>query len=48
MELYYGAFNKEELLKLKKFISLFKIIPIDEKISNILYWKFSFIEVGIG
>ena len=35
MELFYGAFNKIELQKLKKFIELFNIIPIDESISNI-------------
>ena len=27
MELFYGAFNKMELQKLKKFIELFNIIP---------------------
>ena len=35
MELFYGAFNKIELQKLKKFIELFNVIPIDESISNI-------------
>ena len=35
MELFYGAFNKTELQKLKKFLELFNIIPIDENISNI-------------
>ena len=35
MELYYGAFNKAELFKLKKFISLFNMIEINENISNI-------------
>lgn len=35
MELFYGAFNKAELQKLKKFIELFNIIPLDEKISTI-------------
>ena len=35
MELFYGAFNKIELQKLKKFVELFNIIPIDESISNI-------------
>ena len=35
MELYYGAINKAELFNLKKFVSLFKIIEIDENISNI-------------
>jgi predicted nucleic acid-binding protein len=34
MELFYGAFNKEELQKLKKFIALFNIIPLNENISN--------------
>ena len=34
MELFYGALNKAELKKLNKFIELFEIIPIDEKISN--------------
>jgi len=35
MELFYGAFNKAELQKLKKFIELFNVIPLDEKISHI-------------
>lgn len=35
MELYYGAFNKTELNKLKKFIELFNILNIDDEISNI-------------
>ena len=35
MELYYGALNKAELFKLKKFISLFKMIETNENISNI-------------
>jgi hypothetical protein len=35
MELFYGAFNKAELQKLKKFIELFNTITIDESISNI-------------
>ena len=35
MELFYGAFNKTELQKLKKFLELFNIVPIDESISNI-------------
>jgi len=34
MELYYGALNKKELEKLKKFINLFEVIPINTKISN--------------
>ena len=34
MELYYGAFNKQELFQLKKFIYFFNVIPINEKISN--------------
>lgn len=34
MELFYGAFNKQELEKLKKFIGLFEIIPINTNISN--------------
>lgn len=41
MELFYGAFNKIELQKLKKFIELFNIIPVDETISvnakNLVY-----------
>jgi len=35
MELYYGALNKAELFQLKKFISLFKVIEINENISSI-------------
>ena len=35
MELFYGAKNKLELKKLNKFVSLFEIIPIDTKISNV-------------
>lgn len=35
MELYYGAFNNQELEKLKKFLDLFEIIPINTNISNI-------------
>jgi predicted nucleic acid-binding protein len=35
MELFYGALNKIELLKLKKFISLFEVIELNEKISKI-------------
>jgi len=34
MELFYGAFNKTEVKKLEKFISLFKIIDINEAISQ--------------
>lgn len=34
MELFYGAFNKQELKRLKKFVSLFELIPINESISN--------------
>jgi len=33
MELYYGAINKAELNKLEKFVSLFRTIPLDTKIS---------------
>lgn len=35
MELFYGALNKNELQKLKKFVELFNIISLDEQISNI-------------
>ena len=35
MELYYGALNKQELFRLKKFVSLFEVIEIDENISKI-------------
>ena len=35
MELYYGALNKVELFQLKKFISLFHVIEINENISTI-------------
>jgi len=35
MEIYFGALNKQELIKLKKFISLFNVIAINENISNI-------------
>lgn len=35
MELFYGAFNKVELKKLKKFMDLFEILPINENISKI-------------
>jgi len=34
MELYYGALNKKELEKLKSFISLFEILPLNTNISN--------------
>ena len=34
MELFYGAFNKQELNKLNKFISLFELVPVNESISN--------------
>lgn len=34
-ELYYGALNKQELFRLKKFIALFEVIEIDENISKI-------------
>lgn len=41
MELFYGAFNKTELQKLKKFVELFNVIPLDENISinakNLVY-----------
>ena len=33
MELYYGALNKKELEKLKKFITLFNMIHLSEEIS---------------
>ena len=35
MEIYFRALNKQELIKLKKFISLFNVIAINENISNI-------------
>lgn len=35
MELYYGAFDKKELTKLKKFIELFEILHIDLDISKL-------------
>ena len=35
MELYYGAFNKQELFKLKKFVHLFEVIELNRKISKI-------------
>ena len=44
MELFYGALNKQELLKLKKFITLFEVIQLNEKISIIstdLIFKYS-------
>jgi len=34
MELYYGALNKTELVKLEKFVSLFNIIELNENISR--------------
>jgi tRNA(fMet)-specific endonuclease VapC len=34
MELYYGAFNKEEVRKIEKFISLFEIIHLSREIST--------------
>jgi tRNA(fMet)-specific endonuclease VapC len=35
MELYFGALNKQELFRLKKFIELFEVIEINENISAI-------------
>jgi len=35
MELYYGARDKKELMKLKKFINLFEILHIDTNISKL-------------
>ena len=35
MELYFGALNKQELFRLKKFIHLFEVIEINENISEI-------------
>ena len=35
MEIYFGALNKQELKKLKQFIGLFDVIPLNENISNI-------------
>ena len=35
MELYYGALNKLELFRLKKFINLFSVIELNENISSI-------------
>ena len=34
MELYYGALNKAELLKLEQFVSLFEIVHLNEAIST--------------
>ena len=34
MELYYGAFDKAEINKLEKFIALFQVIHISERISS--------------
>ena len=34
MELFYGAFNKDEVKKLEKFVSLFHIFHVDETISK--------------
>jgi len=34
MELFYGARDKKELLKLKKFIKLFSVIDLDKEISQ--------------
>lgn len=34
MELYYGAFNKVEVNKLEKFMTLFEIIDFNEQISQ--------------
>jgi len=33
MELYYGAFDKQEIRKIEKFISLFRIIHLNHEIS---------------
>jgi len=35
MELYYGAFNKQETQKIKRFLELFKVIELNETISEI-------------
>lgn len=35
MELYYGALNKAELYKLKKFVAIFEVIELNENISKI-------------
>lgn len=34
MKLFYGAFNKDELNRLKKFIYVFDIIYLDNNISK--------------
>jgi len=34
MELYWGAFNRLEVTKLEKFVSLFEIIELDNSISQ--------------
>ena len=33
MELFYGAFNKDEVKKIEKFISIFHLFQVDETIS---------------
>ncbi len=33
MELFYGALNKAEVRKLEKFVALFQLLHLDEKIS---------------
>jgi len=35
MEIYFGALNKKELIKLKQFISLFDVVALNETISNL-------------
>ncbi len=35
MELYYGALNKRELNKIKKALSNFNILPLNEEITEI-------------
>ncbi len=35
MELYYGALNKRELNKIKRALSEFNILPLDEEITEI-------------
>ena len=35
MELYYGALNKRELNKIKKALSEFSILPLNEEITEI-------------
>ena len=35
MEIYFGALNKQELKKLKQFVSSFDVISLNENISNI-------------